>query len=263
MCPPATSSRPSDRNAKPAQKMFAPACVIPIFVFVDGFQSMGLSPWAKAGHHRTRPVGRSWAWTALYGQVVTDENCPTVVGFWALADEIAMRCAKAKHCRGINWTSNDFRERDQDFRARRKTRDCRSTELDIFHVVQRMSIAFFMNPHFFPVCLWSQFKFSQTRLTDSARLEPCRKKLFAVVVYHGSVVARFFCEISYRIQPYNFHDRIGWCGWTVWRIVCLDDQRPATRTAPASTCVNSKWKMATPKCRPRQDSEEITSNWRT
>src|SRR6266699_5503140 len=80
MCPPATKSCPLARKAKPEQKMFAPACVAGVFVFVDGFQRVGLSPRLNAGHHNTLPVGSRCAWTAWYGQVITDENCPTVAG---------------------------------------------------------------------------------------------------------------------------------------------------------------------------------------
>src|SRR6266487_3345436 len=49
MCPPATKSCPSGRNAKPEQKMFAPACVAGVFVLVDGFQRVGLSPRLNDG----------------------------------------------------------------------------------------------------------------------------------------------------------------------------------------------------------------------
>src|SRR4030095_5479732 len=93
MCPPATKSCPLGRKAWPEQKMFAPACVTAVFVFVAGSQRVGLSPATNEGHHSTLPVGRRLAWTALRGQVVTDENCPTVAGSWALTDETAIMCA--------------------------------------------------------------------------------------------------------------------------------------------------------------------------
>ena len=57
ICPPATKSCPLARNAWPEQKMFAPACVSAVFEFVDGSQSVGLSPLSKEGHHNTLPVG--------------------------------------------------------------------------------------------------------------------------------------------------------------------------------------------------------------
>src|SRR5437773_11779301 len=104
MCPPATKSCPSGRNAKPEQKMFAPACVAGVFVLVDGYQRVGLSPRLNEGHHNTLPVGSTRAWTALYGQVITDETCPTVPGSWALADDTAIKCATTKQGSSTNRT---------------------------------------------------------------------------------------------------------------------------------------------------------------
>jgi hypothetical protein len=38
----------------------------------------------------------------MYGQAVTDENCPTVAGSWALADETAISCIAATQCNATN-----------------------------------------------------------------------------------------------------------------------------------------------------------------
>jgi hypothetical protein len=94
--------------------MFAPACVSGVFVLVDGSQSVGLSPWSKEGHHITLPPGSRLACTALYGQVITDENCPAVAGSWALADETAMKYATANHRNAANRTFNRSEEHEQD-----------------------------------------------------------------------------------------------------------------------------------------------------
>ena len=69
-------------------------------MFVDGFQMVGLSPLSNDGHHSTLPVGSRLAWTALYGQVITGENCPTVAGSCAFADETdkKLRYGKATQC---------------------------------------------------------------------------------------------------------------------------------------------------------------------
>ena len=56
----------------------------------------------------------------MYGQVVTDENCPTVALFWALADETAMKCAAAKQPNATNRTFSRSEEREQDFRVHSK-----------------------------------------------------------------------------------------------------------------------------------------------
>jgi hypothetical protein len=53
----------------------------------------------------------------MYGQVVTDENCPTVAGSWALADETAMKCATAKQRNATNRTFNRSEAGEQDFGA--------------------------------------------------------------------------------------------------------------------------------------------------
>src|SRR4029453_6583528 len=98
--------------------MFAPAWVPAVFVFVDGFQSVGLWPWPNEGHHSTLPVGRSWGGTVLYGRVVTDENPPTVAGPWAVTDEIAIKCATPNQPSAINRTFNLSAEHEQDFSAR-------------------------------------------------------------------------------------------------------------------------------------------------
>ena len=120
MCPPATRSCPLGRKAKPEQKMFAPAWVTAVLVFVDGSQSVGLSPWLNEGHHNTFPVGSRLAWTALYGQVITGENCPTVALFWALADETAMNCATTKQRSATNGTFSRSEEHEQDFSVHSK-----------------------------------------------------------------------------------------------------------------------------------------------
>src|SRR5205809_7448859 len=96
MCPLATKSCPLARNEWPAQKGFPPVCVAAVFVFVDGSQSVGLSPTPNWGQYSTLPVGSTLAWTACHVQVMTGEYCPTVPGSWALADETAIKCATAK-----------------------------------------------------------------------------------------------------------------------------------------------------------------------
>jgi hypothetical protein len=50
----------------------------------------------------------------MYGQVVTDENCPTVAGSWALADETAINGDTANQASGTNRTHNRHEEREQD-----------------------------------------------------------------------------------------------------------------------------------------------------
>src|SRR5205823_13906757 len=110
MCPPATKSCPLDRKAKPEQKMFAPACVAGVFVFVDGSQSVGLSPSANGGHHSTLPVGSRLAWVAMYGHVVTGDHCPTVALSWALAEEAAIRCATTNQRSATNRTPDQPEE---------------------------------------------------------------------------------------------------------------------------------------------------------
>jgi hypothetical protein len=54
----------------------------------------------------------------MRGQVITDENCPTVAGFWALADETATKCAAANQRSATNRTFNLSGEHEQDFTAR-------------------------------------------------------------------------------------------------------------------------------------------------
>jgi hypothetical protein len=53
----------------------------------------------------------------LYGQVITDENCPTVAGSSALADEAAINCATAKQCSTSNRIFAWSEEREQDATA--------------------------------------------------------------------------------------------------------------------------------------------------
>jgi hypothetical protein len=61
----------------------------------------------------------------MYGQPVTDENCPTVPEFWALADETAMKCATTKQPSAANRTVRRSEEYEQDFIASQKASDCR------------------------------------------------------------------------------------------------------------------------------------------
>jgi hypothetical protein len=51
----------------------------------------------------------------MYGQVITDENCPTVAGSWALAEETAIKCATTKQRSVTNRTFNSSEEHEQDF----------------------------------------------------------------------------------------------------------------------------------------------------
>src|SRR4029450_1906916 len=132
-------SCPLGRKAKPAQKMFAPTCVRGVFVFVEGSQSVGLSPCPNAGHHSTLPLGSRLAWTALYGQALTDENCPTVAGSWALADETAIKCATANQCKASNRICNRSEEREQDFTACEKASDFRLSAACIINCTSEMA----------------------------------------------------------------------------------------------------------------------------
>ena len=59
----------------------------------------------------------------MYGQPVTDENCPTVAVSWALADETAMKCATPNQPSAINRTFNRSEEREQDFGRYRRATD--------------------------------------------------------------------------------------------------------------------------------------------
>jgi hypothetical protein len=59
----------------------------------------------------------------MYGQVITDENCPTAAGSWAVADEIAMKCATAKQGNATNRTFSRSEEREQDFTRRSRGSD--------------------------------------------------------------------------------------------------------------------------------------------
>jgi hypothetical protein len=59
----------------------------------------------------------------LYGQVITDENCPTVAGPWALAQETAMKCATAKQRSATNRTFNRSEEHEQGFSERSRGSD--------------------------------------------------------------------------------------------------------------------------------------------
>jgi hypothetical protein len=51
----------------------------------------------------------------MYGQAITDENCPTVAGSWALAADTAMKCASANQRSAANRTFNRSEEHEQDF----------------------------------------------------------------------------------------------------------------------------------------------------
>jgi hypothetical protein len=62
----------------------------------------------------------------MYGQVVTDENCPTVPGSWALADETAINCATPNQPSAINRTFKCSEEREQDFGGYRRASDFHS-----------------------------------------------------------------------------------------------------------------------------------------
>ena len=56
----------------------------------------------------------------MYGQVITDENCPTVAGFWALADETAIKCATTNQRSATNRTLDRPEEHEQDFSGRQE-----------------------------------------------------------------------------------------------------------------------------------------------
>jgi hypothetical protein len=62
----------------------------------------------------------------MYGQVITDENCPTVPGSCALADETAMKCAIAKQDNATDRTFNRSEEREQGFTERPRGSDFQS-----------------------------------------------------------------------------------------------------------------------------------------
>jgi hypothetical protein len=57
----------------------------------------------------------------LYGQLITDENCPTVAGSWALADAATSNCATANQCNATNRTFRRSQKREQDFGRPRAT----------------------------------------------------------------------------------------------------------------------------------------------
>jgi hypothetical protein len=61
----------------------------------------------------------------LYGQVITDENCPTVAGSWALADETAISCVATKQRNAMTWTFSRSEEREQDFTTSQKANEFR------------------------------------------------------------------------------------------------------------------------------------------
>jgi hypothetical protein len=126
MCPPATRSWPLVRKEWPEQKMFAPACVAAVFVFVDGSQSVGLSPWVNWGQYSTLPVGSRCAWTAIHGQFITDENCPTVAGSWAVAEDTPMSCVTAQQYNATDRTFNHSDSDKYDSRLRYKPDTCLS-----------------------------------------------------------------------------------------------------------------------------------------
>jgi hypothetical protein len=149
MCPPATKRCPLGRKAKPAQKMFAPTCVPAVFLFVDGSQSVGLSPAPNGGQYSTLPVGRTLAWTAWYGQVITDENCPTVAGFWALADETAISCVTPNPPSATNPTFDQSEEHEQNFSRRCRTSNCRPITKPRMIICNFGVNTFFTNPLFF------------------------------------------------------------------------------------------------------------------
>jgi hypothetical protein len=54
----------------------------------------------------------------MYGQLITDENCPTVAGSWALAEETAMKCATVNQRSATNRTFIRSEEREQHFSGR-------------------------------------------------------------------------------------------------------------------------------------------------
>jgi hypothetical protein len=56
----------------------------------------------------------------MYGQVFTDENCPTVALSWALADEAAMKCATTNQRSVTNRTFDRLEEHERDFSGRRR-----------------------------------------------------------------------------------------------------------------------------------------------
>jgi len=73
----------------------------------------------------------------MYGQVITDENCPTVAGSWALADETAIKCAAPNQPSAINRTLNRSEEREQDFSACQKASDCRPIVSCIIIIIRK------------------------------------------------------------------------------------------------------------------------------
>ena len=54
----------------------------------------------------------------MYGQVVTDENCPTVALSWAFADETAVKCATTNQRSATNRTFDRSEGDEQDFSGR-------------------------------------------------------------------------------------------------------------------------------------------------
>jgi hypothetical protein len=73
----------------------------------------------------------------MYGQAVTDENCPTVAGSWALADETAMKCATTKQPSAANRAFDRSEEREQDFSASQKASDCRPIVSCIIIIIRK------------------------------------------------------------------------------------------------------------------------------
>jgi hypothetical protein len=73
----------------------------------------------------------------MYGQPITDENCPTVAGSWALADETAMKCATTKQRSAANRTVRHSEEYEQDFIASQKASDYRPPIVDCIIIIIR------------------------------------------------------------------------------------------------------------------------------
>jgi len=63
----------------------------------------------------------------MRGQLITDENCPTVAGSWALADETASKWATTNQRSATNRTFNRWQELDQGFSDSQKESDFRPT----------------------------------------------------------------------------------------------------------------------------------------
>ena len=61
----------------------------------------------------------------MYGQVVTDENWPTVAGSWALADQTTISCVPTSQRSATNGTFSRCEDREPDFTASQKARNFR------------------------------------------------------------------------------------------------------------------------------------------